>query len=103
MDDRPPKPYASAAARQLLAEGLTQGYLAARLGVSRRAVGFYLDGTVRQPKRLRGVLVGLLGEDGAERVLVRVPSDGHFGEPQDPPATAGAGPARLLDRIRVER
>lgn len=69
----PSRPLASRAGLLLAAEGVTHQQLATRLGVTRRSVGFYLDGRTRPHHELPAVLRDLVGDEIAARVLDAVP------------------------------
>lgn len=69
----PSRPLASRAGLLLASEGVTQQQLATRLGVTRRAVGFYLDGRTRPHPGLPAALRDLVGDEVAARVLDAVP------------------------------
>ena len=73
MDNRMPKPYASPAARALLAEGYTQADLGKRLGVGRRTVGLYLDGTLRRPLQTSEALEAMTDAQTARRIIGLIP------------------------------
>ncbi len=63
----------SPAALALATTGVTQRAVAELYGVTPRAVGFWLDGTVSSPPNLEQALGDLLAADDVQRVMDLIP------------------------------